>query len=97
MIPPVSNGLLITIFSWSRTDQGLMLLLLATWLACFRTFCLCHTALRERATDHIAIGGLIRELLKPKIKPTKSAMDQEQHFPEPDHVRVSQFATLIAT
>jgi hypothetical protein len=57
VIPPVSDGLLITIFSWSRTDQRLMLLLLATRLTYFRTFCLCHTALRERATDHIAISG----------------------------------------
>ena len=57
MIPPVNDGLLITIFSWSRTDQRLMLLLLATRLTYFRPFCLCHTALRERATDHIAISG----------------------------------------
>jgi hypothetical protein len=63
VIPPVSNGLLITIFSWSRTDQRLMLLLLATWLACFRTFCLCHTALRERATDHIATSKLADNLV----------------------------------
>jgi hypothetical protein len=57
VIPPMNDGLLITIFSWSRTDQRLMLLLLATRLTYFRTFCLCQTALRECATDHIAING----------------------------------------